>query len=149
MHQLLGIVLQGFFMIIILSNIMQSILIFKPMAFSFIAFSILQQLYCTRLLNLDHSPYFAIGYQPLSFSLFTFKIRGISDLIKQNLINDYTKEGVYGQKFTESGFIYNQTLVSLSTIGIIWLFLLFFVAPLFLLIGALLRRQQQSAIGVK
>jgi hypothetical protein len=58
----MGIILQGFFMIIILSSIMQSILIFKPMGFPFIVFSILQQLYSTKLLNLDHSPDLAVGY---------------------------------------------------------------------------------------
>lgn len=92
----MGIVLQGIFMIMITSSIMQSILIFKPIAFAFIAFSILQQLYCTRLLNLEHSPYLAIGYQPLSFSLFTFKIARICELIQTSLINDFTKEGIYG-----------------------------------------------------
>lgn len=56
------------------------------------------------------------------------------------MINDYTREGVYGQRFTESGFRYNQTIVTLATLGLLWLCLLLVIAPLCLIIGLLLRK---------
>ena len=104
----------------------------------------MKELYWTRLLNYSNyqnNPHLAIFYKPLDFSMFTFRIPGISEIIKKVLVNEYTKEGIYGQRFTESGFVFNQTLVTLSTLGIIWLTLIFILAPILTFTGVLLRKQ--------
>eukprot|EP00347_Sterkiella_histriomuscorum_P013569 403364213 len=123
-------------------NLMNSIIMFKPMSLSIILVLAAQQIYLTSLINKPNGEYLQdfmnVYFQSFKFSMFQWDFGG-NQVIIDALINDFTLRNVYGLRFTEAGYFYNCSIANLAIF--IWFWMLYFIlfVPFSMAVGYILK----------